>query len=462
MRCIRVMLLSVAGICAGCQGELGGADTRDGGTSVDASVSDAGDARMDAGEPGPGDAGPSDAGPEDAGPADAGPPRCVGAPSCTEATGTATEHRMRAIDGCAFVLNAPSAPDDARVDALVARAGGALTISDVLGHLNRTGRSGISTRNAGRMENHDWVGFRWNDGDENVSYWYPQGITGSSDARADGRVDGRRLFLVSWYHKTDARPTKGARISLVDFTTPSSIRYRHLLLVTPTGSASEPSFGPVETGSGNALHAGGIVWFGDLLYVADTTQGFRVFDLSRIFELTNTDDADRIGFSGSRSDAHGYRYAVPQIARYRLASDSCTIRFSFVGLDRSESPPVLVSGEYHADHANGRVARWALDPATGWLAARDGRVHAVDGALAAQTRMQGGVTYEGVYYISSSSQTASSWGRLYRTRPGLESAITAWPYGCEDLYVERDRSLIWTPAEHPGFRDTLGIPMQGR
>lgn len=76
--------------------------------------------------------------------------------------------------------------------------------------------------------------------------------------------------------------------------------------------------------------------------------------------------------------------------------------------------------------------------------------------------MQGGLTYEGVYYISSSSQTASSWGRLYRTRPGLMSAITAWPYGAEDLYVERLERLIWTAAEHPGTRDTLGIPLQGR
>jgi hypothetical protein len=51
---------------------------------------------------------------------------------------------------------------------------------------------------------------------------------------------------------------------------------------------------------------------------------------------------------------------------------------------------------------------------------------------------------------------------VLRTRPGLESAITAWPYGCEDLYVERDARRIWTSAEHPGTRDTIGIPLQGR
>ncbi|MCB9595816.1 MAG: hypothetical protein H6719_24050 [Sandaracinaceae bacterium] len=466
--------LSLALLLAACGGETptdGDASTDGGGRDGSAPIVDAhvepvdgapGD--LDAGELDAGDldAEARDAGDLDAGAVDAGPPpRCVGAPDCTGVTASPTEHRMESLDGCSFVLDAPGAPDP-RVDALVARAGGARTISDVLGALNRTGRAGISTRNADRMSSHAWVGFRWNDGDETVDYWYPQGITGSSDANAAGRVDGRRVVLVSWYHNTDARPTKGTRLSLVDFTDPTSIQYRHLLLVTPSGTAADPSFVSTETGSGAALHAGGIVWFGDRLYVADTTQGFRVFDLSRIFEPTNTDDTERIGFSGARSDAHGYRYAVPQIARYQLASDSCPIRFSFVGLDRSESPPVLVSGEYHSGDADGRVARWALDPATGWLAASGGRVYAVDAALAAQTRMQGGVTYEGVYYLSSSSQTASSWGRLYRTRPGLDSAITAWPYGCEDLYVERAERLIWTTAEHPGTRDTLGIPLQGR
>lgn len=80
-------------------------------------------------------------------------------------------------------------------------------------------------------------------------------------------------------------------------------RYRHLLLVEPQGSGDTVSFKPARTGSGTSLHAGGIVWLGDKLYVADTTQGFRVFDLSRIIEVTHTDDLSRIGVAGSRMDA---------------------------------------------------------------------------------------------------------------------------------------------------------------
>ena len=31
------------------------------------------------------------------------------------------------------------------------------------------------------MENHDTLGFMWNDGDNDVSYWMPQGPTGNED-----------------------------------------------------------------------------------------------------------------------------------------------------------------------------------------------------------------------------------------------------------------------------------------
>jgi hypothetical protein len=42
-------------------------------------------------------------------------------------------------------------------------------------------------------------GFRWNTGDDDVSYWYPQGISGSADAVDGGVVDGHRELLVSGY-----------------------------------------------------------------------------------------------------------------------------------------------------------------------------------------------------------------------------------------------------------------------
>ena len=387
-------------------------------------------------------------------------PRCGSLPlACSASEATPVEHYMATADGCVFALER-EVPDnlDAVVDVLAARMGGALGVGDILDDLNRSAQSGLTSQTKTRLRNHDYLGFRWNSGDMDVSYWYPQGITGSSDATESGTVADRRLMLVSWYHKTEDRPTKGARISLADITNLGSVAYRHLLLVEPTGSADSPDFESTETGSGNSLHAGGMVWYGDFLFVADTTEGFRVFDLSRIMQVPDTDDNSRIGVGTGRIDAHGYRYIVPQIMRYRLVDDSCDVRFSFAGLDRSTTPHTIVSGEYRASDTDGRLVSWGLDSETGLLVEEEGLVRGHDAVVAAQNRIQGALTWNGDYYISSSSQYLT-FGRLYRTRPGLESRITAWVYGCEDLYYERERGYIWTAAEHPGDRDVPGIPL---
>ena len=129
-----------------------------------------------------------------------------------------------------------------------------------------------------------------------------------------------------------------------------------------------------------------------------------------------------------------------------------------MGLDRSTDPPTLVSGEYRSDDIQARLVHWPLDAETGLLLDIDGRTYGRNARSIAQTRVQGVLSWDGDYYISSSSQYLN-YGRLYRTRPGLESRITAWVYGAEDLYYERNYGLIWTPAEHPDFRDTVGIPL---
>ncbi len=407
---------------------------------------------------------PDSAEPDAASP-DSGPPTYPCPPlggTCAAVEASAVEHHIEAVDGCAFSLTPPVQTHDALINALVARAGGALGIADILGDLNRDGVAGVTQQTADRLVNHAWQGFRWNSGDMAVSYWYPQGISSSSDAADSGRIADRRLLMVSWYHKTDTRPTKGVRISLADITDLDNVSYRHMLLVEPLQGASGVDIGPAQNDYGdfNALHAGGIVWYGDLLYVADTAYGLRVFDLSRIIQVSHTDDTGRIGITSTRIDAHGYRYAIPQLARYELTAESCPLRFSFAGLDRSADPHRIVTGEYASDHPSGRIVAWQIDAATGWLDARAGEVRGVDAYVSGQTRMQGALTLDGNVYISSSSQTASSFGRLYRTRPGMESSISAWPYGCEDLSYERDTTLIWTAAEHPGTRDVVGIPLR--
>ncbi|MFU8805349.1 MAG: hypothetical protein ACNA8W_16170, partial [Bradymonadaceae bacterium] len=383
---------------------------------------------------------------------------------CDEVNVNATLGQARAIDGCHFELafEAPLAEGQALAERLLERLEGAgvgsrRSMPQILSSLNRVGRAGLSNATQTRLSGLNPVGFRWNTGDENVSYWYPQGITGSSDTSADDRYEGRRLVMTSWYHKTDERPTRGVRISLADITDLGDVTYRHMLLVDPVETADGPDYGPAEYDSGNALHAGGIVWIGEYLYVVDTVRGIRIYDLSRIFRLSHVDDTTRIGISGDRSDAHGYRYAIPRIARYRLTSDSCAVRFAFVGLERDSIPPVFVTGEYFSDHPNGKVVTWPVDPQTGLLEARQGTTRATQSVVIGQTRAQGALRVQDRFYVSSSSQDGSN-GRLYTLRPGQANTSVNWVYGAEDLYHERGPDLVWTTAEHPGSRDVVAIP----
>lgn len=388
------------------------------------------------------------------------------------------DHHMRSVEGCRFALQAPTdaewAEGEALADALIEAHGPGRTLAQVLQDTNRTMRATLTRRSQSRMENHDTLGFMWNDGDNDVSYWMPQGLTGNEDGGNALGVD-RRTMMVSWYHKTDDRPTKGVRISIVDMETDPP-QYRHVLLIEPHRAANGAlSYGPAEYDGVNpdALHAGGLVWYGPYLYVADTHEGMRVFDLRRMMAVSNTRDRSRIGVIGGVTYGAGYEYVLPQVARYRRARlangdyASCAVKFSSIGLDRTQEPHSILSAEYHRDERYGRAVSWDLDPVTFRLDARAGvspdrdLVRGRDAVVTGEEKMQGALRAHGIYYISSSSQTLTRYGRLYRNRPGRgESLITAWPYGCEDLYYEGTRNRIWTVTEYAGARELIGIPRQ--
>ena len=100
-------------------------------------------------------------------------------------------------------------------------------------------------------------------------------------------------------------------------------RYGHVALVTADGK-------PVKT------HAGGLAWREDLLYVADTTRGLRLFDLRR--------------FAGD---------TLPQAGRYRPAGGCCGSP-----TPRSTRPPAACwSGEYTDKTPGARLVRWPFAPA---------------------------------------------------------------------------------------------------
>ena len=111
--------------------------------------------------------------------------------------------------------------------------------------------------------------------DEATTKWVPQGITSTADALAEGTYEERSAWIVSW-HRDD---NESVRVTFVD---QSTKKYRHALLVVPI---AKDNYGAIP------VHAGGVVWYGNTLWVVDSRKedtggaGFRVFDLTNIWTM---------------------------------------------------------------------------------------------------------------------------------------------------------------------------------
>jgi hypothetical protein len=366
---------------------------------------------------------------------------CSAAPDCTR-TDVPANSGLHRLDRCTYRLKGKTV-DPARA-ALIQNLTTKLTrvsVGDVTADGNRTARV-LTASDVARVSGFE-QGFAWNDGDNGVLYWTPQGVTGSADSSASGKVDGKRVLLVAWYYdatKTDTPSLdKGVRISFVDLTTPGTVTYRHALLVDPILEGAQTSFRQVS------VHAGGLAWSGRYLFVPATSSGFLVFDLGNI--LTVETDQDRIGWDAASGKyfAFGYKYVIPKVGEYRLAEGSCPLSFSYVSLDRSSSPPALVSGEYNVDRYDGRMIRWPFDLATGILGTANERVLPMNAFVSGHRRVQGGLMHQGKTYFSCSSQDGA-YGKLYRADIG-ESQGFPWVDGPEDLYLEGPLNQLWTATE---------------
>jgi hypothetical protein len=285
--------------------------------------------------------------------------------------------------------------------------------------------------------------------------WWPQGITTSGDAAADGLVDGRALVVTSAYsHDVDGLH-KGARLSIFDVTDPSTIRYRHVLLVEPfLRDDGSVDVRPVR------LHAGGIVWHGGHVHVAGTARGFSSFRLDDIVPV-RANDGSRMGVRPDGVDVFGYRYVLPVRFTYDARADagSARMRYSFASLDLSSTPHALVAGEYGHGEQTTRLLRYEVDPATSLLRADDdGSCHPSELRDDGVPRMQGAAVVDGTWFVTTSRgrfRLGSVWvgrpGRLVERRHQLPvgpEAITYWP----------QRDQLWSLSEYPHARYVFAMP----
>ncbi|MGV9775146.1 hypothetical protein [Streptosporangium sp. NPDC003464] len=297
----------------------------------------------------------------------------------------------------------------------------------------RKGSTGAGAFGTMRPRPVDWYCFEASD--NAVREWYPQGLTCASDAGI-----GAGVYVVSWYYKPETGAERGVRLSFLDTAT---LRYRHVLLVR---ARADGDIAPIN------IHAGGIAWYGGLLYVADTTRGMRVFDTRHIFEVDG-DDKTTIGRKGGVHNAFGYRYVMPQTGAWTSAGGAL---FSFAAIDRTTPTDTLISGEYvDAPGATGRVARWPLE-SDGSLRADGGVASALDAYRLPAAKIQGALSHEGTWYLSQAAG-ASKNGALIVVGDTL--AKRPYPVGPEDLTCVRDSRTLWSVTEFAGRRVIYGVPL---
>lgn len=327
---------------------------------------------------------------------------------------------------------------DALTDTLPSRS-----VGEVVASANRVGTA--CTADASHLS----ASFCWQSGDNTVSYWYPQGLTTSADATDSGTVDGHEVLLSAWYDNGESGYDRGARVSFVDMSNPTAPRYRHVLLVEPTGTPASPSFTAVTA------HAGGLVWYGDLLYVADTYNGMRVFDLSRMMAVSTGRDTAIGRQSDGTFHAHNYAYVLPQVGRYvpSVAGSTDPLRFSSVSLDRTSDPHALVVGEYSADGDGTRIVRFDLDSSGEVAREADGVAHGDFGWTVSFRSMQGATCVDGVYYVHRSNGFSNKGGMITWT-PGEYADVLdgTVPISPEDVTYWGGRDQLWSQTEAPGKR----------
>lgn len=333
----------------------------------------------------------------------------------------------------------PGADRGAEVDALANRLGGRVGLDGVLADLDRTAkRVRVPARAA------SW-GFRWDREDMRSKRWWPQGISTPPDDLS-GHDTGREVLVTSAYARPVDGVEQGARLTFVDVTDRDAIRYRHVLLV----EASLREDGAVAVRPVR-LHAGGIVWHAGHVHAAGTLRGlatFRLDDVLRIRDRTPTTPA-----------AFGHRYVLPLRFTYDAgtAEGAQRMRYSFISLDRSVTPPQLVAGEYSRTGPT-RLARFDLDGTTGLLVAPGGRAAPRELHEHGPPGMQGAVSVDGRWYVTT-SHGPLRLGSLWAGRPGeLRRHRWALPIGPEDLASWPERDELWSLSEYPGARYVFAMP----
>jgi hypothetical protein len=300
-------------------------------------------------------------------------------------------------------------------------------------------------------------GFRFDSGDNSDCTNYPQGIATSRDAVGtanSGNYDGHQLILVSWYTKDgcDGKQSR-SRITLVDWDATYPNTYRKILLVEPTGTAAAPNFKDIT------VHAGGVSWYGDYLYVADTGHGMRVFNLQKILKTSTGGTADQIGRqSNGTYYAHNYAYVLPQVGTVSAATTSGTpLVWSTISLDRVSRSIVMAeytcaSGCTAYPNRAPRAVRFPFATGSTTFAATTAASQALQ---LPWYNLNGVASHNGRWWFNSSGAK-----RLYYWTASTGPHTYSWVSGGESISYWEDATnpdLLWSLQETLGHRNVFAV-----
>lgn len=291
-------------------------------------------------------------------------------------------------------------------------------------------------------------GIRWNTDDETTSIWRPQGIAGFTK-------NGVRYLLVSWYAKDDAE-YKGSRITLIDISPSSStyLMYRHILLVQPDIPATTTTYSQYGSYAPLNVHAGGIAYFKDKIYLSSTNLGVRVFDLNKIIEVSTGDTTNEKCGKDANGNlfAFNYRYILPQIGYQKInnANPFSTIQVNDEGTQ-------FWTGQYYAGSADASIVPQVFGfpvDANGMLQNTGIVAVTPKNSLFTSSHAHG---IQGVFrkgnrtWLSCTGSPSDSYGsnaRLARYTDGADDTVRyRWPYGSESLYYESQYGYLWSLTE---------------
>lgn len=301
-------------------------------------------------------------------------------------------------------------------------------------------------------------GFKWDSGDNNSCTNYPQGITTSRDAIGQangGNYDGHQLVLASWYTRDACGGSQArSRITLADWDATYPNKYRKILLVEPTGTSTAPSFKDIP------IHAGGVSWYGDYLYVADTGHGMRVFNMKKILKTNTGGTSSQIGrqSDGKTYYAHNYRYVLPQVGTItsHTASGVTSLVWSTISLDRVTKS--IVMAEYTCNGCTkypNRAPRAVRFPFASGATTFAASTTSTEASQLPWYNLNGVASHNGRWWFNSSAAK-----KLYYWEPGNGTATHSWVGGGESISYWEDSAnpdLLWSLQETVGHRNVFEV-----